>query len=129
VSARIPREEKRVPRFLVLPRDVPAEFSTLSPEEMRAIIRRYGAWARSHMDAGRLETGEKLTDDGGRILRGAGDALRVRERPFTEVKEVVGDLWITPCASCDEIVSILGGCPRLEFGAIEIREIDCFDRD
>jgi hypothetical protein len=117
-----------MPRFLVLPRDVPAEFMALSPEEMQAVILRYGAWAQSHMEAGRLETGEKLTDDGGRILRGVGDALSVTDGPFTEVKEVVGGFWIANCETYDEVVSIMGDCPHLEFGSIEIREIEFFDR-
>jgi hypothetical protein len=116
-----------MPRFLVLPRDVPAEFLALSPEEMQAVIMRYHAWAQGHIEAGRLEPGEKLTDDGGRILRGAGEALSVTDGPFTEVKEVVGGFWIANCASYDEAVSILSDCPHLEFGSIEIREIEVFD--
>jgi len=86
---------------------MPAAFMALSPQEMQALIVRYGAWAQSHMGAGRLETGEKPTDGGGRILRGVGDALSVTDSPFTEVKEVVGGFWIAHCASCDEAVSIM----------------------
>ena len=117
-----------MPRFLILPRDVPAEFTALSPEEMQAVVMRYGAWAQSHMEAGRLEIGEKLTDDGGRILSGAGAELSVTDGPFTEVKEVVGGFWIANCASYDEAVSIMSDCPHLEWGSIEIREIEVIDR-
>ncbi len=117
-----------MPRFLILPRDEPSEFLSLSPDEMQAVIMRYGAWAADHMAAGRLETGEKLTDSAGKVLRGVGDDLSVTDGPFAEVKEVVGGFWIANCADYDEAVGIMRDCPHLEFGSIEIRQIEVMEQ-
>lgn len=114
-------------RFLILPRENPDVFAGLSPGEMQAIIERYMAWSAGVGD--HLESGEKLLDGAGRVLRGQGDSLSVTDGPYAEAKEVVGGFWIVTADDLAEAESLLDGHPHLEFGSIEIREIEVWDQD
>ena len=109
-------------RFLVVPREDPAVFADLSPEEMQTIIERYVAW--SHELGDRLLAGDKLADGEGRVLRGGGDGVSATDGPYTETKEVVGGFWIVEAADLDGAAELVAGSPHLEFGSLEIRRIE-----
>lgn len=113
-----------MPEYMLLLHENPAAFEGLSPEEMQRIIQRYTAWADRMREAGRLVGSNKLTDGDGRVLtRGAGE-LRVLDGPYSETKEVIGGYFTLRAAGYDEAVDLARDCPHLEFGTIEIREID-----
>jgi hypothetical protein len=48
----------------------------------------------------------------------------VTDGPFTEGKEVLGGPFIVDAASYDDVLTIANGCPHLDFGSIEVREIE-----
>ncbi len=110
-------------QYLLLLHDVPMEFNKLSPDQMQAVIQKYQAWSARMRESGRLLDGKKLKDDGGRLLCRQGDELVV-DGPFSEAKEAVGGFFLIEAANYDEAVSVCRGCPHLEYGSIEIREID-----
>lgn len=113
-----------MPKYLLLLHETPGDFAHLSPEEMQAIVRKYSAWMAGVDAGGRMVGGEKLTDDGGIHLRVAGGRLAVHDGPYTEAKEVLGGYFLITAESREHAVEIAGGCPHLEYGWIEIREID-----
>jgi hypothetical protein len=114
-----------MPNYMLLLRDNPESFAGVSPEEMQAIIAKYSAWRRQLAESGRLVGGEKLKDGEGRVMRKNGDGTaRVIDGPFSETKEVIGGFFAVSAADYDEIVEISRGCPHLEYGTIEIREVD-----
>jgi hypothetical protein len=54
--------------------------------------------------------------------------VAVTDGPFTEGKEVMGGLFVIEAGSYDEAVAIADGCPHLDFGSIEVREIEILHR-
>lgn len=112
-------------KYLLLARDEGNwHEADISPAEIEAILARYNAWSSSLAEKGHLLSGEKLTDGQGRVLRGAGDAMRISDGPHTESKEVVGGFWILQAESYEQVVRLSADCPHLEHGALEIREIE-----
>lgn len=110
-----------MPHYILLLRDNPAQFADISPAEMEAIIGKYAAWRQSIADKGHTINGEKLADGTGRVLR---RGLAAADGPYTEAKEVMGGFFMISAASYDEAAALAASCPHLEFGSIEVREIE-----
>jgi len=110
--------------YMLLLHDDPAIFKDFSPEQFQEIILRYRNWGQSLRDAGRWVDGHKLVDGAGRTLRREGGETRVIDGPFSETKEVVAGYFSITAASYDEAVEIAMGSPHLDYGTLEIREIE-----
>jgi hypothetical protein len=102
----------------------PSVFAHVSAEEMQSIIQKYSEWKRRMQNAGVLSRGEKLQDGTGRVLRRASGNISVTDGPFTESKEVIGGLFEIQAENYQAAVEAARDCPHLEYGAIEIREIE-----
>jgi hypothetical protein len=112
-----------MPKFVLLLRDLGTSYPNMGPEQMQAIVQRYVAWRAKVQKDGRSITGHKLRDDQGRVVNGNGSGLKVTDGPYAEAREVMGGLFVIEAASYDEIVELCQDCPHLEFGSIEIREV------
>ncbi|HPF62642.1 MAG: transcription initiation protein [Gemmatimonadetes bacterium] len=110
--------------YLLLLHEDPSETSRLSPTEMQALIERYIAWGREVAEAGRMVTGHKLTEEGGRVVRRSGGAIAVTDGPYVEAREIVGGLYVIRAEDYEDAVRIAGSCPHAEIGWIEVREIE-----
>jgi hypothetical protein len=119
-----PDPETTMSKFLIVAYDRPGDFADLSPADMQRIVERYVAWTDRLRAAGKLERSAKLKDGEGRILRGAGQKLRVTDGPYAETKEVVGGFWVVEAADYDEAVRLSADCPHLEFGTLSVRALD-----
>jgi hypothetical protein len=95
----------------------------MGPEQMQAIVQRYVAWRAKVQQNGRTITGHKLRDNQGKVVNGSGGAMKVTDGPFAEAREVMGGLFVIEANSYDEIVDLCKDCPHLDFGSIEIREV------
>lgn len=116
-----------MPNYLFLLHEDPAAFAKVSPEEMQSIIQKYSGWKQKMQTEGVLRAGAKLQEGTGRVLRGNGkngNGTAITDGPYTESKEVIGGLFEVQAADYQAAVEIARGCPHLEFGAIEIREIE-----
>ena len=111
-----------MPKFVLLLHDI-GRFDNLSPEQMQAVIKRYIAWRAKVEKDGRPVMGHKLHDGEGRVMRGAGSAMTVTDGPYAEAREVIGGLFVIDAENYDEVVDLAKDCPHLEFGAIEIRQV------
>ena len=96
----------------------------ISPDQIQAIVQRYVAWRQKIQKNGRKVDGHKLTDREGRVMRGGAGATKVTDGPYAEAREVIGGLFIVEANSYDEVVELSKDCPHLDFGSIEIREVD-----
>ncbi len=112
-----------MPQFILLLHEASDLFDDWSPEQMQATIEKYAAWRGKLQREGRLVNGHKLTDGVGRLMRGKGADTTVIDRPFAESREVVGGLFVVEGSSYEDVVDLSRDCPHLEYGAIEIREI------
>jgi hypothetical protein len=112
-----------MPKFVLLLRDSGRFDPNMSAAEMQAIVERYVAWRAKVQKNGSSIMGHKLHDQQGRVLDGSGGGLKVTDGPYAEAREVMGGLFVIEAASYDEVVELSKDCPHLEFGSIEIREV------
>jgi hypothetical protein len=112
-----------MPKFIMLLHDSGTFPADISPDQMQAIIERYLAWKKRVQANGRNLDGHKLTDGAGRVLRGAVGTPTVTDGPYAEAREVIGGLFIVDAANYEEVVELSKDCPHLDFGTIEIREV------
>ena len=113
-------------KYTLLLRETGDQFAKLSPAEMQAIVARYAAWSTALRDANNLAGSQKLRDGGGKLMRRSNDDVIVSDGPYAEGKEVIAGLFVLEVPSYDEAVAIAKGCPHLDFGTIEIREVEIF---
>lgn len=112
-------------KYLLLLRDRGDEaFASLSPEEIQAVIGKYIAWGERLRAAGKYLDSDKLKDGEGRVIARRGDKLSVTQGPYAETRELVGGFYLLQASSYDEAVQLSQECPHLEFGTIEVREIE-----
>ena len=111
-------------KFIMLLHDAGSFPADISPDQIQAIIQRYVAWRQKIQAAGRKVDGHKLTDRQGRVMRGAAGQTKVIDGPYAEGREVIGGLFIVEAGSYEEMVELSRDCPHLDFGTIEIREVD-----
>jgi hypothetical protein len=110
-------------KFIMLLHDAgfPAD---ISPDQIQAIIQRYVKWRQTIQQNGRKVEGHKLTDGQGKVMRGGTGSTKVTDGPYAEAREVIGGLFIVEADSYEEVVELSKDCPHLDFGSIEIREVD-----
>jgi hypothetical protein len=105
--------------------DNPADYADLSPEQMQTVVQEYGAWVQAMGKAGKFVGGEKLADEGGKVITRNGTGLSVTDGPYAESKEVLGGYFIVNADSYDEAVEIARGSPHAKYGcATHVRQID-----
>ena len=111
-------------RFMLLMRGGAMEYVDYSAEEIQKAIEKYETWARRLIQQGQLRGGDKLRDDGGRLVHSQAGQIVV-DGPFTETKETIGGYYLVEAASYTEAVEIARTCPILAAGgAVEVREIE-----
>ena len=114
-----------MPQFMLLLHNAPRDTSKVSPAEMQAVINEYSAWSQKLAAAGKLKGGQKLTNDGGRMITAKDGEISVTDGPYTETKEVVGGFFMVEAKSYDDAVKLTRDCPHLKFGGrIELRQVD-----
>jgi len=107
-----------MPQFVLVLRDSGKMFSEgLGAEEIQAIIGRYSAW-RKKVNA----SGQKLMDGEGKLVRKNGN-LGVTDGPYTEGREVIGGFFIIEASDYDNALHLIEDCPHLDYGSIEVRQI------
>jgi len=87
--------------------------------------REYMAWADRMRAEGHYKGGNKLTDDGGRIMRNASGRVATTDGPYPESKEVVGGFFLITARDYAEACRLAESCPHLKYGAyIEVRQVE-----
>lgn len=109
--------------YALLLHTAPGRFAETSPDEMQKIIQRYTEWRKKVGAAGRLIGGHKLADGHGRVLQGKGGET-IKDGPFAEAREVIVGLFLVKGASYEDVVALSRDCPHLDYGTLEIRQID-----
>jgi hypothetical protein len=112
-----------MPQYMLLLHESATWAPDISPDEIQAIIERYKNWSGALAAKGHLRGGNKLQDGTGRTVRAVNGATSITDGPYTEGKEVIGGYFLLEAASYDEAAALSKDCPHLDFGVIEIREI------
>ena len=114
-----------MPQYLLILRgNVEAEQQEWTPEAMQGVIEKYQTWAVNLAQKGLLKSGQKLSDEGGKVMMPHGGEVTVKDGPYIESKEVVGGYYLIKADSYDHAVTLCHDHPNFLFGSIEIREID-----
>lgn len=111
-------------KFLVLLHEPPPGESPISPEEIQAVIAKYVAWHQQLVDAGHMELGYKLTEEGGKRLLHQDGQVVVSDGPYSEAKEVIGGLFVIEAEDYEQAVALCRDCPHLDHGRIELRQVE-----
>ena len=113
-------------KFLLLLRDTPTDFTSLSPAEIQRIIGEYRAWATGLRERNQLHNSDKLIDDAGKVVQHNGTSVTLKDGPYSETKEVIGGYFVIEAADYAAAVEIARTCPHVRPGAkgtIEVRQI------
>jgi hypothetical protein len=113
-----------MPQFMLILYETPGDFQKMSPEEIQQVIEKYTAWGGKLGAAGQMVAGHKLTEDGGKQMSRKANKLTVVDGPYTETKEVVGGVYLVRAKDYNEAVTIASDCPHLQYGRVEVRQID-----
>ena len=112
-------------KYMLLLHDDTAGFAAMSPADIQKVIEKYMAWGDRLRGQGIILDGQKLADEPGKVVRGAGSRMRVTDGPYSETKEVLGGYYTIVADSYEQAVERAKDCPHLEYGGtIELREID-----
>ncbi len=112
-----------MPNYVLLLHESSSFPPDMNPADMQAIIQRYIAWRQRVQSGGRKVEGHKLVDGRGRTMRGKPGSSTVTDGPYAEAREVIGGLFVLEAKDYDEVVRLCQDCPHLDFGSIEIREV------
>src|SRR5438105_11834264 len=113
-----------MPQYMLFLRSDREAFKGLSPEDIQGIIRRYKNWRETLVARGYQHEGQKLRDGSGRIMKQSGEKLIVTDGPYAETREILGGYFAFDADSFEQVVELASDCPHLQFGTIEIREVE-----
>jgi hypothetical protein len=113
-----------VAKFMLILHDQPGNFKDMPPQELQRIVERYVAWATKLKQDGKVAGSNKLMEEGGRIVTRKKGTLNIVDGPYIEAKEVVGGYFVVQAADYDEAIELVRDCPHLDFGRLEVRQVD-----
>src|ERR1700722_9135848 len=95
--------------------------ANLSPDEMKALAKKWQDWAGGIAAQGRMSKGGLRLAMEGKVLKPGGV---VTDGPFVEIRECLGSFIVVTAESLDDATTLAHGCPILEQGgSVEIRPI------
>jgi hypothetical protein len=113
-----PNESKEF--MLILRGGIPPK--DLRPEQIQAIIAKFGEWMAEMQKRGQLRGAGRLEDDGRRLSRKQGKT--VTDGPYVEAKEIIGGYFLVMAPNLDQALDIAKQCPILDNeGTVEVRPI------
>jgi hypothetical protein len=94
----------------------------LRPEQIQALMTKFGEWMMQMQSRGQLKGVGRLEDEGRRLSRRQGQI--VTDGPYTEAKEIVGGYCLVSASDLEAALEIAKQCPILENeGTVEVRPI------
>ncbi|HYH10491.1 MAG TPA: YciI family protein [Thermoanaerobaculia bacterium] len=108
-----------MPQFVLMLRDSGTFPTDISPEEIQEIIERYRLWSEKLGISG-----QKLRDNEGRVVVRNDSGVTITDGPYAEAKEVIGGYFLVDADDYDAALKMVEDCPHLDFGSIEIRQIE-----
>jgi hypothetical protein len=94
----------------------------LRPEQIQAIMAKFGQWMAEMQKRGQLRGAGRLEDDGRRLSRKQGKT--VTDGPYVEAKEIIGGYFLVAAPNLDQAMEIAKQCPILDNeGTVEVRPV------
>ena len=101
-----------MPQYMLLLHSKPADDIALSPAELQELIGRYKAWSAQMAQKGKLSGGEKLADDGGRVIRLQGSQV--------VVSDGILDHFATTAEAVSHVAALVSAAPTARAALEEI---------
>jgi len=117
-----PQKLKKMNEFLLIfRRDVKANGSQPSPEQLQSVMKEWQNWIGSIAAQNKLvSSGNRLADEGKVVKPGA----VITNGPYVEIKEAIGGYIVIKTGSLEEAAEISKGCPILKAGGnVEVRGV------
>jgi hypothetical protein len=111
-------------KFMLIIHQKPGSWQQLSPEELQRKVELYQSWVSKFRTSGRYISGEKLSEDGGKVAGLQNGRPNIVDGPYAESKEVVGGYFLFRAANYEEAVELIRNCPFLHDGRIALRQTD-----
>jgi hypothetical protein len=111
-------------KFMMILQSRPGVWDDVPPAEMERKMARYRAWHQKIRDEGRHVSGEKLAEEGGKVLSLQKGKVSVVDGPYAEAKEVVGGYVVFRAADYEEAIALARDCPALDDYRIFLRQTD-----
>ena len=107
--------------FVLLFRQPSFDYSKATPEEMKALGKKWQDWSGSIAAQGKLASnGQRLSLEG-KVLKAGGV---ITDGPFVEIKEMLGSFIVVRADSLEEATTLAHGCPAIDQGgSVEIRPV------
>jgi len=107
--------------FVLLFRQPDYDYRNTSPEEMKAIGKKWQDWAGGIAAQGRLVSNGPRLGMEGKVLKAGGV---ITDGPFVEIRERLGSFIIVKADNLEEATTLAHGCPALDTGgSVEIRPV------
>jgi hypothetical protein len=113
-----------MPNYLLLLHADEGRFQGKSPEELQGIYMRYRKWREEIVAKGIYAGGNKLRDASGRVMKQSAGKVIVTDGPYAETREILGGYFMITADTYESAVEISRSCPHIDFGTIEIREVE-----
>jgi hypothetical protein len=111
------------PGFMLVLRQSPEELARRPPEELKARVAEYRAWAIEKRREGLLLTGEKLTEDV-RFVKLDGERAVVSEQDAATKDSMIRGYFLIKASNYQQALAIAETCPHLKYGGtVEVRQI------
>ncbi len=111
-------------KFMLILHNRPHVWQHVPPEELQQKFEKYQAWTNSLRASGRHVSGEKLGEEGGKVLSQKQGRVSIVDGPYSETKEVVGGYMVFRAADYAEALDLLRDCPFLDDHRVELRQTD-----
>jgi hypothetical protein len=111
-------------KFMLILHQKPGSWQQMSPEELQRKVEKYQGWVAKFRSSGRYVSGEKLGDEGGKLLSLQNGRPTLMDGPYAEAKEVVAGYFLFRAANYEEAMELIRDCPFLDDGRIALRQTD-----
>ena len=112
-------------QFVMLLPHSPERYASIPEADFMDLMKDYIGWVEDMTAKGIMAGGEKLLDEGGKVLTSTGETIEVHDGPFAELAEVLGGYMIINAEDYDQAVAIAKTCPHLVHNSkIILRQID-----
>jgi hypothetical protein len=114
--------------YALLVVEPPGQRNTRSDAEGREVYARMVRFSEELKQRGLLTLSQSLkTGATDARVKVKPDAVMITDGPFTEVKEVIGGIFLLTCETREEAIEIARQCPAAQWATIEVREFGpCF---
>jgi hypothetical protein len=111
-------------KFMLIMHQNPGSWKRMSPDEMQRKVEAYRAWVGKFRSSGRYVSGEKLGEEGGKLVSLQNGRPTIVDGPYTEAKEVLGGYILFRAANYEEAVELIRDCPFVQDGMVALRQTD-----